>query len=101
MGQTLLVIDDEVSIRQTLKGALTDEGHNVFTAPNGEEGISLIETCRPDVVLLDIWMPGMDGIETLTRIKKRWPLLPVIMMSGHGTIETAVKATKVGAFDFA
>lgn len=100
MARSVLVIDDEQSIRATLSGALEDEGYRVFTAESGRAGLELIRSERPDIVLLDIWMPEMDGIETLKRIKSDWPDQPVVMMSGHGTIETAVKSTKLGAFDF-
>jgi two-component system nitrogen regulation response regulator NtrX len=100
MFPTLLIVDDEPSIIQSLKGLLTDEGFVVTTAANGYECLKTIETEFPDLVLLDIWMPGIDGIETLKEIKKNHPRLPVIMLSGHGTIETAVTATKYGAFNF-
>lgn len=100
MFPTLLIVDDEPSILSTLKGLLTDEGFEVITAANGYECLKTIETEFPDLVLLDIWMPGIDGIETLKEIKKNHPRLPVIMISGHGTIETAVTATKYGAFNF-
>ncbi len=98
--KTILVVDDEESIRQTLQGILSDEGYKVLTVGSGEEALKVIEEELPDLVLLDIWLPGMDGIETLTIIKRDYPQIQVIMMSGHGTIETAVKATKLGAFDF-
>ncbi|MBU1171973.1 MAG: sigma-54 dependent transcriptional regulator [Proteobacteria bacterium] len=100
MFPTLLIVDDEPSILNALKGLLTDEGFEVITAANGYECLKTIETEFPDLVLLDIWMPGIDGIETLKEIKKSHPRLPVIMISGHGTIETAVTATKHGAFNF-
>ena len=100
MARTILVIDDEPSIRQALSGVLTDEGHRVRCAGSGLEGIEALRTERPDAVFLDIWMPGQDGLETLRQIKTEWPDMAVIMMSGHGTIETAVKAVKFGAFDF-
>jgi two-component system nitrogen regulation response regulator NtrX len=100
MTRAVLIIDDEESIRQSLRGALGDEGFKVETSGSGKEGLELIRNERPDVVLLDIWMPEMDGVETLRQIKSEWPDQPVIMMSGHGNIETAVRATKLGAFDF-
>ncbi|HEY5649204.1 MAG TPA: response regulator, partial [Nitrospiria bacterium] len=100
MNKNILIVDDEASILSTLSGVLKDEGYEVTTASNGSEGLEQIERCSPSLVLLDIWMQDMDGIETLTRIKKAYPSLPVVMMSGHGTIETAVKATKIGAYDF-
>jgi len=100
MQKTILVVDDEASICQSLKGILTDEGYEVAIAQSGEDAIKMIDEDLPDLVLLDIWLPGIDGIKTLERIKTAHPDLRVVMMSGHGTIETAVKATKLGAFDF-
>ncbi len=94
-----MVIDDEASIRQSLSGLLSDEGFDVATASNGYEALKIIESESPDLVLLDIWMPGIDGIETLKEIKKNNPFVQVIIITGHGNIETAVKATKLGAFD--
>jgi two-component system nitrogen regulation response regulator NtrX len=100
MARTILVVDDEKSILQSLEGILSDEGFEVVIARSGKEALVKIDEVFPDLVLLDIWMPGMDGIETLTEIKERYPSLQVVMMSGHGTIETAVKATRHGAYDF-
>jgi two-component system nitrogen regulation response regulator NtrX len=100
MNKTILIVDDEESICQSLEGILTDEGHDVITAGSGEEALKLLEEEQPHLVLLDIWLPGMDGIETLKAIKAAYPPLQVVVMSGHGNIETAVKATKLGAFDF-
>ncbi|MCX5820651.1 MAG: sigma-54 dependent transcriptional regulator [Deltaproteobacteria bacterium] len=100
MNKTILIVDDEESICQTLEGILTDEGYEVVTAGSGEEALRVLEEEQPQLILLDIWLPGMDGIETLKAIKAAHPQLQVVMMSGHGTIETAVKATKLGAFDF-
>jgi two-component system, NtrC family, nitrogen regulation response regulator NtrX len=100
MSRYILIIDDEESIRKSLEGAIKDEGYRVATAASGVLGLESIRTERPDVVLLDIWMPEMDGIETLKLLKAEFPDQAVIMMSGHGNIETAVKAIKFGAFDF-
>jgi two-component system nitrogen regulation response regulator NtrX len=100
MARTVLIVDDEQSIRQSLQGILSDEGLEVFTASSGLSALEKIDETLPDIVLLDIWMPEMDGIETLVKIKTSYPNLPVVMMSGHGTIETAVRATKLGAYDF-
>ena len=100
MYKTILVVDDEESICQSLQGILTDEGYEVRTVGSGEEALKAIEEDPPDLALLDIWLPGMDGLEALKIIKTDTPQVQVIMMSGHGTIETAVKATKLGAFDF-
>ncbi|WP_373498181.1 sigma-54-dependent transcriptional regulator [Desulfococcus sp.] len=99
MFPTIMIIDDEPSILKSLSGLLSDEGFEVITASNGYEGLKLIEEKSPDLVLLDIWMPGIDGIETLKEIKRHHPFLQVIIITGHGNIETAVKATKLGAFD--
>jgi two-component system nitrogen regulation response regulator NtrX len=100
MARTILVVDDEETIIQSLNGILTDEGYDVISASSGAGALEKIEEVMPELILLDIWMPGIDGIETLVKIKETSPNLPVIMMSGHGTIETAVKATKLGAYDF-
>ena len=99
MFPSILIVDDEPSILQSLSGLLSDEGFEVLTAANGYEALKIVDTEFPDLVLLDIWMPGIDGIETLKEIKKDNPYIQVIIISGHGTIETAVKATKLGAFD--
>jgi two-component system nitrogen regulation response regulator NtrX len=100
MKETILVVDDEESICHSLKAILSDEGYQVLTAASGEEAVKIVEEEMPQLVLLDIWLPGMDGLETLKAIKKINSKIMVIIMSGHGTIETAVKATKLGAFDF-
>jgi len=100
MARTILVVDDEASILQSLAGILSDEGFEVVCAESGTQALEKIEEEIPDLVLLDIWMPGMDGIKTLVKVKKSYPNLQVVMMSGHGNIETAVKATKLGAYDF-
>ncbi|MGD0624589.1 MAG: sigma-54 dependent transcriptional regulator [Thermodesulfobacteriota bacterium] len=100
MSKQILVVDDEERIRQSLNGVLKDEGYEVLEAKDGVQALKQIESDPPDAVLLDIWMPGMDGMETLERIKAQIPNLPVIMISGHANIELAVKATKLGAYDF-
>jgi two-component system nitrogen regulation response regulator NtrX len=100
MNKAILIVDDEESIRQALVGILGDEGHEVLTAATGEEALRVVEDELPNLVLLDIWLPGIDGIEVLKTIKTGHPQIQVVMMSGHGTIETAVRATKLGAFDF-
>ncbi|MBW2311980.1 MAG: sigma-54-dependent Fis family transcriptional regulator [Deltaproteobacteria bacterium] len=100
MAETVLIVDDEPGIVQSLNGILSDEGFEVLSADGGRKALEIIKEIIPDIVLLDIWMPDIDGIETLTRIRKLYPSLQVIMISGHGTIETAVKATKLGAYDF-
>jgi len=100
MADTILIVDDEPSIIQSLQGILSDEGFEVITADGGLKALDMIKETIPDIILLDIWMPDMDGIETLKRIRELYPGLQVIMISGHGTIETAVRATKLGAYDF-
>ncbi|MDA8308198.1 MAG: sigma-54 dependent transcriptional regulator [Deltaproteobacteria bacterium] len=100
MKQKILIVDDEISILQSLGGLLEDEGYEVIQACCGEEALDRARKDPPDLVLLDIWMPGTDGMAVLDEVKKLYPLLPVIIISGHGTIETAVKATRMGAFDF-
>jgi len=99
-GETILIIDDEESVRKSLADVMRDEGYEVVTAASGREGIDLLLEAQPSLAILDIAMPGMDGIETLGRIREIRPDLPVIMVTGHGTIETAVKTTKMGAYDF-
>jgi two-component system nitrogen regulation response regulator NtrX len=100
MGKTILVVDDEENIRTTLAGVLEDEGYRPLLAVDGMEALEMVQADLPDLILLDIWMPRLDGMETLQRLKSLNPGLTVVMMSGHGTIETAVKATKLGAYDF-
>ncbi|MBL0702094.1 MAG: sigma-54-dependent Fis family transcriptional regulator [Desulfosarcina sp.] len=99
MFPSILIVDDEPSILKSLGGLLSDEGFDVLMASNGYEALKVIDLESPDLVLLDIWMPGIDGIETLKEIKKDNPVIPVVIITGHGTIETAVKAIKLGAFD--
>ena len=98
--QSILIVDDEKSIRESLTGILQDEGFTPTSVDNGEKAIEKISEDKPDLILLDIWMPGMDGLETLTKIRDIYPDQLVVMMSGHGTIETAVRSTKLGAYDF-
>ncbi len=100
MKHRILVIDDEPGIREALKQVLEYEGYDVKLAASGPEGISLYTEVRPSVVFLDVKMAGQDGLETLGRIKTLEHAAPVIMISGHGTIATAVAATQQGAFDF-
>ncbi len=96
----ILIIDDEEGIRFSLKGILEDDGHEVLEAASGELGLQAVNASCPDVLFLDIWLPGMDGLTVLDKVKEQEAQLPVIMISGHGNIETAVKALKSGAFDF-
>src|SRR6478672_5001277 len=96
----ILVVDDEVAIRESLRMTLEYEGYECILASTGQEALSLVERETPDLVLLDVKMPGMDGIDVLERLRAMNEALPVIVVSGHGTISTAVEATKKGAFDF-
>lgn len=96
----MLVVDDEEGIRESLFGILEDEGYEVITAGTGEDAVKTVREQAPDLIILDVWLPGMDGIKTLEDIKAIRRDVPVIMISGHGNIEIAVKATKVGAYDF-
>jgi two-component system nitrogen regulation response regulator NtrX len=96
----ILIVDDEAGIRQSLKGVLEDEGYKVAAVDSGESCLEALRRRSFDVVLLDIWLPGVDGLETLEKIRDAEEAPEVIMISGHGTIETAVRATKLGAFDF-
>ncbi len=96
----ILIVDDESSIRKSLKAVLEDEGYATVQAENGETCLEALHDRAFDVVLLDIWLPGIDGLETLERIRELENAPEVIMISGHGTIETAVRATKLGAYDF-
>ena len=96
----ILIIDDEKDILNTLSSILEDEGFSVYKAMDGKEGLDFFERERPDIVLLDVWMPELDGIQVLKLIKEKNKDALVIVISGHGTISTAVEAVKVGAYDF-
>ncbi len=98
--ERILVVDDEKNIVSSLYGILSDEGYDVSSAEDGLEALERIQNDPPDLVLLDIWIPGMDGIEVLRTIKTYQKELPVLIMSGHASIDTAVRATKLGAIDF-
>jgi len=106
MARTVLVIDDEAEVRSSIAGALTDEGYRVLTASDGNAAFEHLTRETPDVILLDVWMTGpkgerqQEGLDILARIKMLYPDAIIVIMSGHGTIETAVKATKLGAYDF-
>src|SRR6201993_195314 len=97
---SILIVDDESGIRDSLRGVLDDEGFRTDEAESGEACLRLLEKNTFDVVLLDVWLPGIDGLETLEKIREKENAPEVIMISGHGTIETAVRATKLGAYDF-
>ena len=98
--ELILIVDDEDAVRRSMTEILEDEGYEVLPAASGEEGVELALARSPDAIFLDIWLPGVDGIEALRMMRERGSSAPVIMISGHGTIETAVKATKRGAYDF-
>jgi two-component system nitrogen regulation response regulator NtrX len=100
MEKKILIVDDEERVVQSIAGVLEDEGFQVTEAKSGEEAIKIFQQEVPDVTLLDIWMPGMDGMEVLKRLKWIAPECQVIMISGHATISTAMTAVKLGAFDF-
>ena len=96
----VLIIDDEKQILDSLSAILKDDGFEVFTAKDGREGLNLFDTVKPEIVLLDVWMPELDGLQILKMIKEKEKDAIVIVISGHGTISTAVEAVKVGAYDF-
>ncbi|MBN1906051.1 MAG: sigma-54-dependent Fis family transcriptional regulator, partial [Deltaproteobacteria bacterium] len=100
MARSILIIDDEQSILQTLEGILIDEGFEVHCELSAVTALKKIDEMMPDLVILDIWMPDMNGIDALMRLKQDYPYIQVIMMSGHADVETAVKATRLGAYDF-
>src|SRR3977135_3532312 len=102
MASDILVVDDEADIRELIAGILEDEGHGTRLAKEHDENLEVIEDRRPSLVILDIWLQGskLDGLELLDRIRKAHPDLPVIIISGHGNIETAVAAIKRGAYDY-
>jgi two-component system nitrogen regulation response regulator NtrX len=100
MPNSVLIVDDEAGIRSTLAGVLEDEGFSVETADSGEACLAAFERRVFSCVLLDVWLPGLDGIDTLEKLKAAYPETAVIMISGHGNIETAVRATRLGALDF-
>ncbi len=97
---TILIVDDDPQLRQSFQKLLTDEGYNVVTAPTGEKGISMVREKAPDLVITDVRLPGMDGLRTFESMRKIEPKLPVIVMTAFGTTETAIEATKLGAFDY-
>lgn len=95
-----LIVDDEQGIRTSMAGVLSDEGWQVLVAESGKEGVQKFVAHQPDLVFLDIWMEGMDGVDSLQAMRQYDRMTPIVMMSGHATIETAVKTTKLGAYDF-
>ena len=99
-GQRVLVVDDEAGVRSTLADVLNDDGFDVAVAADADAALAAVVAEPPSVVLLDVWLPDRDGLEILPRILDLVPTAVVVMISGHGTIETAIKATRLGAFDF-
>lgn len=102
MKADILIVDDEADIRMQLKGILTDEGYNIYDVHHADAALAVLATKKVHLVLLDIWLEGstMDGVELLERVHKKYPHIPVVMISGHGNIELAVSTIKMGAFDF-
>ncbi|MFP6662930.1 MAG: UDP-3-O-acyl-N-acetylglucosamine deacetylase [Deltaproteobacteria bacterium] len=100
MGKKILVVDDEEKIRQSLRGVLSDEGHVVVEAGDGRQALEVLDAEQPDLVILDVWLPEVDGLTLLEKIKGEHPELPVIIICGHANIEAAVRATRLGASDF-
>ncbi len=100
IDKLVLIVDDEEGIRETLSDIFKDEGYDVITASSGEEALKLMKENSPDIVFLDVWLSGIDGIETIKEIKSLNPTTPVVMISGHANIELAIKATRSGAYDF-
>ena len=97
---TILIVDDDPRLRQSFEKLLTAEGHTVWTAPDGETALNMVRANSPDVVIMDIRMPGMSGLETFKAMHQIEPKLPVIIMTAFGTTETAIETTKLGAFDY-
>ncbi len=100
MSDTICLVDDEPGILKTLSELLEDEGYQVTSAKSGMDALDVIRQDPPDLVFLDVWMPDLDGLEVLKRVRRQFPHMMVIVMSGHGSIETAVQATKLGAYDY-
>ncbi len=98
--EVILIVDDEEGIRESLSGIFEDEGYEVVTAASGEEALDIITEHMPYIIFLDVWLPGMDGLETMSKVKELDNDIPVIVISGHGNIELAVKAIRLGAYDF-
>src|SRR5580698_4802267 len=102
MASDILIVDDEADIRELVAGILQDEGHGTRTARDSDEALGTVAARRPNLVFLDIWLQGsrLDGLQLLDNLKHEHPELPIVMISGHGNIETAVSAIKRGAYDF-
>ena len=102
MASDILIVDDEADIRELVAGILQDEGHGARTARDSDDALAAVVARRPNLVFLDIWLQGsrLDGLQLLDTLKQEHPELPIVMISGHGNIETAVSAIKRGAYDF-
>src|SRR5471030_3113450 len=100
MKPTILIVDDEPGVRAALTGVLQDEGYTVEAVPSGEACLDRVTRGTVDLIILDVWLPGMDGLATLARLRERQVDSQVVLISGHGNIESAVRAIKMGAFDF-
>src|SRR3977135_565140 len=100
MKPTILIVDDEPGVRSALAGVLSDEGYEVEAVASGEACLERLTRGSIDLVVLDVWLPGMDGLATLARLRERQVDVQVVLISGHGNIESAVRAIKLGAFDF-
>ena len=102
MATDILIVDDEADIRELVSGILSDEGHGTRTAKDADDALALVASRRPHLMFLDIWLQGsrLDGLQLLEIIKQQHPSLPIVMISGHGNIETAVSAIRLGAYDF-
>lgn len=100
MKTTIMIVDDDLDVRQSIMDVFGDEGYEVFGAAGGQEALKIVNQENIDLIFLDIWMPDLDGMQVLQQLKEVHPEIPVVMISGHGTIETAVQSTKLGAFDF-
>src|SRR5713101_4533799 len=100
MKPTILVVDDEPGVRTALTGVLRDEGYAVEAVGSGEACLERVTRGPVDVIVLDVWLPGMDGLATLSRLRERQVDAQIVLISGHGNIESAVRAIKMGAFDF-
>lgn len=96
----VLIIDDEDNINNTLSDIISDEGFNCYTARNWLQAMDILHNVEINIVFLDVWLPQVNGIEILKSIKKEYPTIEVIMISGHGTVDTAVQSMKLGAYDF-
>src|SRR5512139_2115432 len=100
MAPLALLVDDEIGILETLSGVLSDHGYETVLTTSGEEAVEIYLARRPDVVFLDVWLPDRDGLETLALLREHDPHAAVVMLSGHGTTATAVRAMRMGAFDY-